>query len=292
MDTEFPGVVARPIADNYSTGYAYQTLRCNVDLLKIIQLGVSFCSEEGVFPSECHCFQFNFKFSLTADMYAQDSIDLLKESGIDFARHEDEGIDVHRFGELIMTSGLVLVPDVRWVSFHSGYDFGYLVKLLTCEALPSDEESFFELLRLYFPNVYDVKLMMSGVDGLHGGLQKVAEDLKVERIGPMHQAGSDSLLTASTFFALSEKSLSGVKVVEDKFRGELYGYGQHSYRPPPRGSSGAPSNGIGGGNTVQSHAGMSFHVNGIVNGPGSLALGGVDEGDDDCPPGVADDLGI
>ena len=105
-------------------------------------------------------------------------------------------------------------------------------------------------------------------------------------------AGSDSLLTASTFFALSEKSLSGVKVVEDKFRGELYGYGQHSYRPPPRGSSGAPSNGIGGGNTVQSHAGMSFHVNGIVNGPGSLALGGVDEGDDDCPPGVADDLGI
>ena len=91
---------------------------------------------------------------------------------------------------------------------------------------------------------------------------------------------------------LSETSLSGVKVVEDKFRGELYGYGQHSYRPPPRGSSGAPSNGIGGGNTVQSHAGMSFHVNGIVNGPGSLALGGVDEGDDDCPPGVADDLGI
>ena len=59
--------------------------------------------------------------------------------------------------------------------------------------------------------------MMSGVDELHGGLQKVAEDLKVERIGPMHQAGSDSLLTASTFFALSEKSLSGVKVVEDKF---------------------------------------------------------------------------
>ena len=56
-------------------------------------------------------FQFSFKFSLTADMYAQDSIDLLKESGIDFARHEDEGIDVHRFSELIMTSGLVLVPD-------------------------------------------------------------------------------------------------------------------------------------------------------------------------------------
>ena len=55
--------------------------------------------------------------------------------------------------------------------------------------------------------MYDVKLMMSGVDGLHGGLQKVAEDLKVERIGPMHQAGSDSLLTASTFFALREVAI-------------------------------------------------------------------------------------
>ena len=28
------------------------------------------------------------------DMYAQDSIDLLKDAGIDFERHEHEGIDV------------------------------------------------------------------------------------------------------------------------------------------------------------------------------------------------------
>jgi hypothetical protein len=39
MDTEFPGVVARPITDQYAHDYQYQTLRCNVDLLKIIQLG-------------------------------------------------------------------------------------------------------------------------------------------------------------------------------------------------------------------------------------------------------------
>ena len=38
--------------------------------------------------------QFNFKFSLTEDMYAQDSIDLLKDAGIDFAMHESDGIDV------------------------------------------------------------------------------------------------------------------------------------------------------------------------------------------------------
>jgi len=38
-----------------------------------------------------------------------------------------------------MTSGLVLMDEVRWISFHSGYDFGYLLKVLTCAALPSDE---------------------------------------------------------------------------------------------------------------------------------------------------------
>ncbi|KAJ8609624.1 hypothetical protein CTAYLR_006294 [Chrysophaeum taylorii] len=231
MDTEFPGVVAKPIGDAYSTGYQYQTLQCNVDLLKIIQLGISFCDGEGKVPEQgCYCWQFNFRFDLNEDMYAEDSIQLLKESGIDFARHANEGIDVARFGELIMMSGLVLSEDVKWVSFHSGYDFGYLIKILTCQTLPADEAGFFELLHIYFPTLFDVKLLMSSVDGLHGGLQRVAEDLKVERIGPMHQAGSDSLLTNSTFFRLAELAFQGVDHIEDKYKGEIYGLGAHAHR--------------------------------------------------------------
>jgi hypothetical protein len=53
------------------------------------------------------------------DMYAPDSIELLKNSGIDFKRNEEEGIDVEYFGELLVTSGLVLFDHVKWVSFHS-----------------------------------------------------------------------------------------------------------------------------------------------------------------------------
>lgn len=52
------------------------------------------------------------------DMYAQDSIDLLNRAGIQFKRHEEEGIDVNDFAELLITSGLVLNEDVKWLSFH------------------------------------------------------------------------------------------------------------------------------------------------------------------------------
>lgn len=57
-----------------------------------------------------------------------------------------------------MSLGLVLMDNIKWLSFHSGYDFGYLLKLLTDQNLPQDENDFFESLRLYFPTVYDVKV--------------------------------------------------------------------------------------------------------------------------------------
>lgn len=59
---------------------------------------------------------------------------------------------------LYLIVGLVLMDNIKWLSFHSGYDFGYLLKLLTDQNLPQDENDFFESLRLYFPTVYDVKV--------------------------------------------------------------------------------------------------------------------------------------
>jgi CCR4-NOT transcription complex subunit 7/8 len=225
MDTEFPGVVARPIGSfKNSHDYHYQTLKCNVDLLKIIQLGLSFCDEEGnLLPGTC-TWQFNFKFNLSEDMYAQDSIDLLAKSGIEFKEHDSKGIDVNDFGEILMTSGIVLNEDIKWISFHSGYDYGYLLKVLTCQALPKQEGQFFDLLHTYFPCVYDIKYLMKSCENLKGGLQKVAEQLQVERIGPQHQAGSDSLLTAATFFKMRHVFFEN-KIDDEKYMGVLFGLG-------------------------------------------------------------------
>lgn len=51
-------------------------------------------------------------------MYSQDSIDLLASSGLQFQKHEEEGIDTLHFAELLMTSGVVLCDNVKWLSFH------------------------------------------------------------------------------------------------------------------------------------------------------------------------------
>jgi len=224
MDTEFPGVVARPIGEFRSTSdYQYQLLRCNVDLLKIIQLGITFMDDQGKTPP-VFCYQFNFKFNLTEDMYAQDSIDLLQKSGIQFKKHEEEGIDVNAFAEALMTSGVVLSEQVRWLSFHSGYDFGYMLRMLTDMNLPEEEEDFFEILRIYFPSIYDVKYLMKSCKSLKGGLQEVADQLELERIGPQHQAGSDSLLTGAAFFRMRELFFED-NIDDTKYCGQLYGLG-------------------------------------------------------------------
>ena len=43
-----------------------------------LQLGVTFLDEKGNLPEGITTWQFNFKFNLTEDMYAEDSVDLLQ----------------------------------------------------------------------------------------------------------------------------------------------------------------------------------------------------------------------
>ena len=46
-------------------------------------------------------------------MYAADSIELLRLAGIQFAKHQQDGIDPNLFAELLLTSGIVLMDNVK-----------------------------------------------------------------------------------------------------------------------------------------------------------------------------------
>ena len=218
MDTEYPGIVIPGEMFNY------YTIKSNVDILKLIQLGLTFSDKDGNLPrcgTDKDCiWQFNFReFNLDKDEHNQQSIELLQESGIDFKENNEKGIDSQLFGELLMSSGIVLNEDVHWLTFSSAYDFGYLLKLLTGKQLPPTPSGFFNLINIFFPTMYDMKHLMKFCKSLHGGLNKLAESLGVRRIGVCHQAGSDSMLTSSVFMKLRERFLNGSI---DKHAGVLY----------------------------------------------------------------------
>lgn len=54
---------------------------------------------------------------------------------------------------------------------------------------------------------------------------KYSHAMQVMRIGPSHQAGSDSLLTASTFFKMRELYFNDT-IDDAEYNGKLYGLGQ------------------------------------------------------------------
>ena len=224
MDTEFPGVIAKPFGTfQTQSDYSYQLMRLNVDFLKIIQIGITLGDGHGNFPKPYSTWQFNFKFNLDEDMYTTDAIELLQQSGIDFKKFNTDGISQFEFSQLLYTSGLVMNDKVTYLTFHSISDFGYLLKMLTCKPLPPDEKEFNQQLNILFPNYYDIKLIAASIEELmSGGLQSLANELGVERIGPQHQAGSDALVTLLTFTELINKFLEG-ELRQPKFKNQLFG---------------------------------------------------------------------
>ena len=214
MDTEFPGFVYQS-SDNPKESY-YRTIKTNVDKLKLIQVGITVRDCKGYSPPCAATWQFNLKFDLNSDQFSNESIDLLTNSGIDFDILESRGIPVDLFSEYLVISGLILNQDLHWVCFHGVYDFAYFLKYSTNLLLPESELNFFDMLKLYFPNYYDIRYLVRYNDEFRGSLSKLGQELNVSRIGTKHQAGSDSLITSEIFFKLKKEYLSEDSIRMDK----------------------------------------------------------------------------
>lgn len=221
MDTEFPGFIAHS-TQGYQTGdeQRFHKQRLDVNLMKIIQIGITLGNGEGNLCRPC-TWQFNFKFNANEDLSSPDALALLKQAEIDFEKFERKGIDVADFAHLLLSSGLVMNDDVVWISFHGGYDFAYLVKMLSGAPLPADVKEFFALLKQYFPHVYDVKYIMHMYEERVCGLQDIANDMNVTRVGTQHQAGSDSYVTLLTYYRYMDDQFGG-NYVQHQFDNILF----------------------------------------------------------------------
>ncbi len=223
MDTEFPGTVY-PCME-YTQNFYYKYIRNNVNQLKLIQLGITLCNEKGETAPEGSTWQFNLRFNLEKDNHSKESIAMLTECGIDFNVLKQRGIHHHTFAEYFFVSGLILNEDVKWISFNGFSDFAYLLRIALNTNLPESENEFISLLDLYFPEYYDEKILSNVNDNLKGGLNKLAQQLNVERFGLVHQAGSDSMVTADVFFKMEEMGLISKEESESR-KNILFGIGK------------------------------------------------------------------
>ncbi|KAA0155179.1 hypothetical protein FNF29_01930 [Cafeteria roenbergensis] len=240
MDTSFPGIVARPLRP-LSEGpakltardveeYHYQSIRLNVDVMPVLQVGLTLFDASGNMPPGGPVWQFNMRFDPTNDLASPFALDQMRRTGLDLERLSREGVPHSRLGEVLMVSGLVLVEGPKWVTFQSGYDMAFLLKLLTCRPLPETASGFAEQLGLYFPAVVDCKCVCGSVKrpALSGGLAAVASALGVPRPPTGRQAGATSLLTMGTFVALAKAlgtggRTEGLADLVSRFRHKLAG---------------------------------------------------------------------
>jgi CCR4-NOT transcription complex subunit 7/8 len=221
LDTEFPGFLSMP-SFQMADEQRYYTQSLNVNLLSIIQIGITLGDESQKLCTPCCTWQFNFRFSQTEDLWVPDAIKLLEKANIDFSKFERDGIEARDFAHLLLASGLVMNDGVVWISYHGSYDFAYLIKMLTASPLPAAEDQYSRLLRSLFPHHYDVKQIAFVLEQRIGGLQDVVTNLGIQRIGTEHQAGSDSYVTLLAFYRLMRTHYDGV-LKQERFKNVFYG---------------------------------------------------------------------
>ncbi|XP_010522085.1 PREDICTED: probable CCR4-associated factor 1 homolog 1 [Tarenaya hassleriana] len=223
FDTEFPGFLL------WTPRYAsedliYRNMKINVEATKLIQFGFTLFNDRGEIGGT---WEVNFSnFGGPSDTRNEEAIDFLERHGLDLKKIREEGIDMfqHSFFPKFFCM-LSHEENIQWVTFHGTYDLAYVISVLNKgqrfpAMLPDTPEEFADVVGRVFGVVYDLKVMAGEYKwlGCHLGLEKLAQKLRIRRVGAAHNAGSDSLLTALVFIRMNELCLDAKEA-----RGFIYG---------------------------------------------------------------------
>lgn len=223
IDTEFPGFIAQSPRGSIDDEL-YKDFCFNVNQTKLIQLGITASGDLGQIGGS---WEFNFSdFDFEADAHSPYAIPFLEHNGLDLKKMKKDGIPIASFTKKFLP--ILRKRDIfRWVTFHGLYDIGYLIKAMgLITVLPKSMEEFATVVVNEVGIVRDLKHMAKFCEGLddHGrlGLERLGKLLNLKRFGMKHNAGSDSLLTASAHLEMVERFGMNSKVCN----GFLYGFSE------------------------------------------------------------------
>jgi CCR4-NOT transcription complex subunit 7/8 len=104
----------------------------------------------------------------------------LIEAGIDFNKLKEKGINVKDFAEYWVSCGIVFNKNIKWIVFHGSSDFAYLLKITHGDGLPGTSSDFYRLMKIYYPNIYDMKYFIKDLPVLKDvGLSRLGNEFDV-----------------------------------------------------------------------------------------------------------------